>query len=119
MAEKSIQSEAIENRLRTCESFHGTIEFIGKRWMGIIVYRLLSGPKRYHQLLSEIEGISDRLLTERLKDLEAHGLVKRKIYATPSRKVEYELTEIGMELEPVIEAVLAWVKEHGCQAYKK
>ncbi|MGG0643816.1 helix-turn-helix domain-containing protein [Sporosarcina gallistercoris] len=95
-----------------CDSFHATIEFIGKRWMGIIIYHLLDGPKRYHELAAEIQGISDRLLTERLKELEAHGFaVKRTLPA--SRKVEYELTEQGLAFDPIIRSILTWVKSNG------
>ncbi|GKV68608.1 HxlR family transcriptional regulator [Sporosarcina sp. NCCP-2716] len=95
-----------------CDSFHATIEFIGKRWMGIIIYHLLDGPKRYHELAAEIDGISDRLLTERLKELEAHGFaVKRAVPA--GRKVEYELTDKGYAFEPVIRSILTWVKQNG------
>ncbi|MDW0111192.1 winged helix-turn-helix transcriptional regulator [Sporosarcina aquimarina] len=101
-----------KNGQAACDSFHATIEFIGKRWMGIIIYHLLDGPKRYHELAAEIEGISDRLLTERLKELEAHGFaVKRTLQA--SRKVEYELTEQGVAFDPVIRSILTWVKANG------
>lgn len=99
---------------QTCDSFHGTIEFIGKRWMGIIIYQLLDGPKRYHELVSEIEGISDRLLTERLRELEAHKLVVKKKSDPAARKVEYELTGKGKELEKIIHAIFEWVKKNGC-----
>ncbi|WP_153730730.1 winged helix-turn-helix transcriptional regulator [Sporosarcina obsidiansis] len=97
-----------------CDSFHGTIEFIGKRWMGIIIYHLLDGPKRYHELSSEIIGISDRLLTERLRELEVHGLVMKKKSDPAVRKVEYELTAKGKELEKIIHAIFEWVKKNGC-----
>ena len=100
-----------------CDSFHGTIEFIGKRWTGIIVYYLLDGPKRYHELLAAIEGISDRLLTERLRELETHRLVKKHVAKRPSRTVTYELTEMGYDLEDVINAIVKWVKKNGCHAY--
>ncbi len=101
-----------QNGQAACDSFHATIEFIGKRWMGIIIYHLMDGPKRYHELAAEIEGISDRLLTERLKELEAHGFaVKRTLPA--SRKVEYELTEQGIAFDPVIRSILTWVKMNG------
>lgn len=96
-----------------CDRFHEMIEFIGKRWTGIIVYRLLNGPKRYHELLADIQGISDRLLTERLRELETRGLIIKNISEPGSRKVEYELTEIGKELEGIINAILKWVKENG------
>lgn len=120
MTEKKqiIQSLSSKEIVTTCDSFHGTIEFIGKRWMGIIIYHLLDGPKRYHELLAEIDGISDRLLTERLKELEVHGLVSKNVSKTQLRKVEYELTAIGKELETIIGSILVWVKKNGCYAHK-
>ncbi|MEZ7172251.1 winged helix-turn-helix transcriptional regulator [Sporosarcina sp. OR05] len=96
-----------------CDCFHEMIEFIGKRWTGIIVYRLLNGPKRYHELLADIQGISDRLLTERLRELETRGLIIKNVSEPGSRKVEYELTEIGKELEGIINAILKWVQANG------
>ena len=59
-----------------CSNYHQAIEFIGKRWMGMIIYSLLTGPKRYHEIHATISGISDRLLTERLTELVSEGLVK-------------------------------------------
>lgn len=113
-----IQSPEQHKNFISCDSFHGTVEFIGKRWMGIIVYHLLDGPKRYHELFSEIDGISDRLLTERLRDLEKHGLVIKDVCEESSKKVTYELTEIGKELESIIHAIFKWVEKNGCHAYK-
>lgn len=98
-----------------CDDFHATIEFIGKRWMGIIVYHLLDGPKRYHEILLEIDGLSDRLLTERLRELEAKGLLLRHAEDSSERKVEYELTQAGIELEKPINAIIQWALENGCQ----
>ena len=94
----------------TCTNFHNAIEFIGKRWMGAVIYALLEGPKRYHEIISSIPGISDRLLTERLRDLENEGLIVKKIITTSPKKVEYELTPIGKELEKVIKILIKWVK---------
>ncbi|QED46518.1 winged helix-turn-helix transcriptional regulator [Cytobacillus dafuensis] len=110
--ESLIQSSINEKGVSNCDSFHTTIEFIGKRWMGIIIYHLLSGPKRYHELLAEIHGISDRLLTERLRELEAQGFIVKKVSKTSPRKVEYELTQTGRGLEETIKAILKWVKEN-------
>lgn len=98
----------------SCTNYHNAIEFIGKRWMGVIIHTLLERPKRFHEIVAAIPGISDRLLTERLRDLEQEGLiVKKQINATP-KKVEYELTEAGRELEEVISAIIKWVhkREH-------
>ena len=116
MNEKELCSSATspEKGHVVCDSFHTTIEFIGKRWMGIIIYHLLKGPKRYHELVAEIPGISDRLLTDRLRELEASGFVLKIVSESAPRKVEYELTQRGMELEDIINAIIAWVKVNGC-----
>lgn len=94
-----------------CDNFHGTIEFIGKRWMGIIIYTLLSGPKRYHEFSDSIPGISDRLLSDRLRDLENQGIISKKKSASAPRKVEYELTPIGKELETVFRSIFNWIQK--------
>src|SRR3954447_26032903 len=96
-----------------CTNFHKTIEFIGKRWMGSVIFSLLEGPKRYHEIISSIPGISDRLLTERLRDLESEGLIEKRVIATSPKKVVYELTPAGKELEEVIQVLMKWVKKRG------
>jgi DNA-binding HxlR family transcriptional regulator len=115
MSEREI-SDCCKNKDKdiasVCDNFHDTIEFIGKRWMGVIIYTLLKGPKRYHEILAEIPGISDRLLTERLRDLEHEGLVVKQTLESSSRKVQYELTPIGKELESVIIAIMKWINAH-------
>ena len=91
-----------------CNNFHDTIEFIGKRWMGVIIYTLMSGPKRFHEITEGIPGISDRLLTERLNELINEGLVIKKQLES-STIIEYELTDSGMELKEVITAIRNWM----------
>lgn len=93
-----------------CSNFHDTIEFIGKRWMGIIIYTLMSGPKRFHEIAESIPGISDRLLTERLNELVKEGLITKKHLESSAKKVEYELTSSGMALKEVIIAIRNWTK---------
>lgn len=93
-----------------CVNFHSAIEFIGKRWMGTVIYTLLNGPKRYNEIISSIPGISDRLLTERLRDLEKEGLIVKRMIDNSPKKVEYELTSAGRELEEVIRVLMKWVK---------
>jgi DNA-binding HxlR family transcriptional regulator len=92
-----------------CTNFHSAIEFLGKRWMGIVIYTLLDGPKRYSEIISSIEGISDRLLTERLRELEKEGLIVKNILNHSPKKVEYELTTAGKELEEVIRVLMKWI----------
>lgn len=117
MRKNSLIHSSMQGKSNTaCDSFHGTIEFIGKRWTGIIVYYLLDGPKRYYELLAAIEGISDRLLTERLRELETHRIVVKHVAESPSRIVTYELTEMGQDLEGVMNSIIQWVKKHGCHA---
>jgi DNA-binding HxlR family transcriptional regulator len=93
-----------------CSNFHDTIEFIGKRWTGIIIYTLMSGPKRFHEIVESIPGISDRLLTERLNELVKEGLVIKKHLDSSVKKVEYELTPSGMALKEVIIAIRNWAE---------
>ncbi|MDN7242414.1 helix-turn-helix domain-containing protein [Planococcus sp. N028] len=96
-----------------CSNFHNTIEFIGRRWMGVIVYTLMSGPKRFHEIAASIPGISDRLLTERLNELVNEGLVTKTQLASSSKKVEYELTQKGLALKDVIIAIRNWTEQCG------
>ncbi|MGM9925616.1 MAG: winged helix-turn-helix transcriptional regulator [Bacillus sp. (in: firmicutes)] len=94
----------------TCHNFHSTIEFIGRRWMGMIIYTLMPGPKRYHEILANIPGISDRLLTERLNELVKAGLVNKKLIDSSVKKVEYELTPSGSALKEVILSIQKWIE---------
>ena len=100
-----------ENTPHICSNFHDTIEFIGKRWMGIIIYTLMSGPKRFHEIVEGIPGISDRLLTERLSELVKEGIVSKKHLDSSIKKVEYELTPSGMALKEVIIAIRNWTEQ--------
>ncbi|MEH7416283.1 helix-turn-helix domain-containing protein [Neobacillus drentensis] len=93
-----------------CTNFHNAIEFIGKRWMGAVIFSLMEGSKRYHEIIAAIPGISDRLLTERLRDLESEGLLTKKMIAASPKRVEYELTPAGKDLEEVINTLIKWAK---------
>ncbi|TMF14932.1 MAG: winged helix-turn-helix transcriptional regulator, partial [Chloroflexi bacterium] len=77
------------------------MELIGKRWTGAVVKALIPAPARFNQLLSGIPGISDRVLTERLRELETEGIVERLVDPGPPVRVSYRLTSRGRALEPV------------------
>ncbi len=94
-----------------CPRFRAAMDMIGRRWAGVILRVLLSGPHRFNEILAAIPGISDRLLTERLRELEAEGVVTRRVLCGPPVRVEYELTPKGQELETVICAVSAWAEK--------
>jgi DNA-binding HxlR family transcriptional regulator len=91
-------------------SFQRAIELIGKRWTGAVVKALLPAPARFNQLLAGIPGISDRVLTERLRELESEGIVERLVDPGPPVRVSYRLTSRGRALEPVLAAVLEWAQ---------
>ncbi len=94
-----------------CEGFHRAVEFVGRRWMGAIIEVLLGGPRRYAALRSAIPEISDRMLSQRLRELEAEELVVRRVLAERPVRVEYRLTDKGLALEPIVRAIAAWADE--------
>lgn len=105
------ENQSCNEKKHVCQSYHNTIEFIGRRWMGMVIYSLLDGPKRYYEILENIEGISDRLLTERLNDLMKEGLVTKRFLESSAKKVEYELTPSGEALKEVVLAIRKWIEE--------
>ncbi len=88
--------------------FQRAIELIGKRWSGAVVRALLPRPARFNQLLAGIPSISDRVLTERLRELEMEGIVERLVDPGPPVRVSYRLTARGRALQPVVAAVDDW-----------
>jgi DNA-binding HxlR family transcriptional regulator len=93
-----------------CPKFHKTVELIGKRWTGAIIRVLLDGPRRFNEILSVIPGISDRLLTERLRELETAVIVRREVQAESPVRVVYELTQRGRELREPLDAIGHWAE---------
>jgi DNA-binding HxlR family transcriptional regulator len=94
---------------RCCPRLHEAVELIGKRWTGAILYVLLhGGSMRFSEIAHAVPDLSDRLLSERMKELEARGIVERRVtHSTPVR-VEYELTDRGRELAPALGELKAW-----------
>ena len=91
-------------------AFQRGMELVGKRWTGAVVRGLMPGPARFNHLLAGIPGISDRVLTERLRELESEGVVERLVDAGPPVRVSYRLTARGRALEPVVSAVTTWAE---------
>ncbi len=94
-----------------CPYYHRAVELIGRRWTGAILRALLSGVERFGELAGTVPGLSDRMLSERLKELEAEGIVVRTVIPETPVRIEYRLTEKGRALGSVVEAVSAWVEE--------
>lgn len=93
-----------------CPRFHRAVELIGRRWTGAIVRVLLPGPLRFNELQAAIPGISDRLLTERLRELESEGIVSREVAAGSPVRVSYALTCCGHELREPLDALGRWAE---------
>ncbi len=94
-----------------CPLYRRAIEIIGRRWTGAIVRSLLTGNVRFSEIRASVPGLSDRLLSERLKELESEGVVERRVLARTPVRIEYHLTVKGQALASVVEAVSAWAEE--------
>jgi DNA-binding HxlR family transcriptional regulator len=93
-----------------CPHFHHAIELIGKRWTGAIVCALTERSMRYAELGKAVPGLSDRLLSQRLRELEEEGLVERQVEAGAPVRVVYSLTQAGQELNPALSELKSWAK---------
>jgi len=93
-----------------CPRYHQAVELVVRRWTGAIVRTLMSGPRRFNELLTVIPGISDRLLTERLRELEAANVVRREVKPDAPVRVIYDLTPCGRDLGPALDEIARWAE---------
>ena len=92
-----------------CPRYPEAVELVGKRWTGAILYVLLHGGRmRFTEIAHAVPDLSDRLLSERMKELEARGIVERRVHPDSPVKVEYALTEMGRELAPALQQLKSW-----------
>jgi DNA-binding HxlR family transcriptional regulator len=96
-----------------CPLYHNAVELIGRRWTGAILRALLAGQTRFSEITAVVPGLSDRLLSERLKELESEGIVTRTVIPETPVRVEYHLTAKGRDLHKVIESVSDWAERWG------
>ena len=89
-----------------------TMGLIGDKWKVLIVRDLLTGTKRFGELKKSVTGITGKVLTSNLRQMEASGLVKRKVYAEVPPRVEYSLTETGFSLKPILDSMVQWGNEY-------
>jgi DNA-binding HxlR family transcriptional regulator len=101
-------SPAKEGSPGVCPRFHDAIELIGKRWTGAIVFALTESSLRFGELREAVPGLSDRLLSSRLRELEQEGLVEREVEPGSPVRVSYSLTEAGVELRPAMAELKTW-----------
>lgn len=96
-----------------------TLELIGGKWKGIILYHLLDDKKRFSELKRQVGSVTQRMMTKQLRELEEAGLVHREVFAVVPPKVEYSLTEKGRSLDPILIALRNWGNEHVKDITKK
>lgn len=89
-----------------------TIKLVGDRWKVLIIQNLLDGTKRFGELKKELGDITQKVLTSNLRLLEEKGILIRKVYAQIPPRVDYTLTQLGYELKPVIDSMMAWAEEY-------
>ncbi|QTH39919.1 helix-turn-helix transcriptional regulator [Cohnella sp. LGH] len=93
---------------KMCPKYESAAELLGKKWTGLIIRVLLGGPKRFKDIKEQIPEMSDKMLTDRMKELEAAGILTRTVYPEMPVRIEYELTEKGHQLEEVIQSIQHW-----------
>jgi DNA-binding HxlR family transcriptional regulator len=91
-----------------CPKYEEAIALLSKRWTGLILRALLSGCDRFGSIAAYVPGLSDRVLSERLKELEAEGVIERLVHPETPVRIEYRLTAKGEELRDIVEAVQTW-----------
>jgi DNA-binding HxlR family transcriptional regulator len=102
---------AADNQISAfCPNYHRAVELIGRRWTGVILRAMLSGADRFSDIAAAVPGLSDRLLSERLKELEAEGIVLRTVVPSTPVQVNYALTAKGLALGDVVLAISAWAE---------
>lgn len=111
---EATQESAVERARRhgppVCPDFHAAIELIGKRWTGAILIALTHGQLRFGELAKSVPGLSDRLLSQRLRELEDEGLVERTVVPGAPVKVTYALTARGLDLRPALAELRDWAR---------
>src|SRR5579884_794696 len=93
-----------------CPLYHEAVELVGRRWTGAILRVLMDGPLRFSEVGQAVPELSDRLLSERMKELEARGIVQRTVHPGPPLRVEYSLSRMGRELEPALAELARWAR---------
>ncbi len=104
-------AQSFEAAPHCCPYYHRAVELIGRRWTGAILEILIQGGSlRFSQIASYVNDLSDRMLSDRLKELEAYGLVRRTVLPGPPVRVEYTLTRMGHELAPALDELKRWAR---------
>lgn len=94
-----------------CARFEKAVELLSKRWVAFIIYQLMSGPQRFSDIDHSLPNLSGKVLSDRLKELEAEGLIRRDVYPEMPVRIEYSLTEKGSALSPLFADIASWANQ--------
>src|SRR5271169_5676054 len=94
-----------------CPQYASLMDLLSRRWMGIILRVLMSGSHRFSEIMAAVPGLSDPLLTQRLREMESKKLLERRVFPTSPVRVEYELTEAGRDLERAVRVLSQWAEK--------
>ncbi|NJM69931.1 MAG: helix-turn-helix transcriptional regulator [Scytonema sp. RU_4_4] len=106
-----MKAEAQNHTRLTCE-VETTLKVIGGRWKVLIIRELMDGMKRFGELQRALDGITQKMLTQQLREMEEDGIIHRKVYPQIPPKVEYSLTPLGESLQPILYAMHEWGVKH-------
>ncbi|MBV2197227.1 winged helix-turn-helix transcriptional regulator [Bacillus velezensis] len=96
------------NQSEMCPRFEKAVDILSKRWVALIVFQLLNGQRRFSEIEAALPNLSGRVLSERLKELETEGVIKRDVIPETPVRIEYSLTEKGRALAPILEEISKW-----------
>ncbi|MBO0768740.1 MAG: helix-turn-helix transcriptional regulator [Solirubrobacterales bacterium] len=105
-----VTAEGCREPKACCPLYHEAVELVGRRWTGAILAVLMDGPLRFSEIAHAVPELSDRLLSERMKELEKRGIVSREVQSGPPVRVEYGLSEMGHELGPALVEIQRWAR---------
>jgi DNA-binding HxlR family transcriptional regulator len=108
---KTMEPKAENYTRLTCE-VEITLEVIGGRWKVLIIRELMAGVKRFGELQRALPGITQKMLTQQLREMEDDGIIHREVYPQIPPKVEYSLTPLGESLQPILNAMHEWAVKH-------
>jgi len=94
-----------------CHRYHEAVELVGRRWSGAILFSLIGGPRYFSDVAAAVPGVSDRLLSQRLRELESEGLIERTVHEGTPARVSYRLGESGEALVPALRALYDWAQD--------
>ena len=109
MASEQATATAAE-RETCCSAYHQAVELVGKRWTGAILFVLMDGPARFSEVKQLVPDLSDRLLSERMKELEAEGIVERRVIDDDAGARRVRAHREGQALEPAVRALKVWAR---------